>query len=217
MDPVLVAVSLGALGGAAYLFSRSAHMVIVLGLGMLGLVSGGMAWQAARIESRLTESVQQLTGRDDVRVDCRNLLQDLASSRPGEVAYDADGNGSVAELSWSVCNDIDGWMGDGSGDPSLDEATAVHVLTHEAMHLAGYRNEQETECEAVQRDAATAVLLGADPATARLLAERYVRELYPRMPGDYRHEHCVANGPWDRTPGDGQWPGGLPLPLVPAD
>ncbi len=216
MDPVLVAISLGALGAAVYLFTRSAHVVFVLGLGVLGLVSGGMAWQAARLEARLTDAVQQLTGRTDVRVDCRNLLQDLANSRPGQVAYDADGNGSVAELSWSVCDDLDGWMDGGPDDPSLDEATAVHVLTHEAMHLAGYRNEQETECEAVQRDAAMAVLLGADPATARLLAERYVRELYPRMPGDYRHEHCVANGPWDRTPGDGQWPGGLPLPLVPA-
>jgi hypothetical protein len=68
---------------------------------------------------------------------------------------------------------------------------AVHVLTHEAMHLSGRLGE----CAAVQRDAHTARLLGAGPADAAAPAGAYWRNIYPLMPGGYRSG--------DRRPG---WP-----------
>ena len=55
-----------------------------------------------------------------------------------------------------VCNDLRAWLGSRKNDPSLDQVIAVHVLTHETMHMVGIVNEARTECAAVQRDAAMA-------------------------------------------------------------
>jgi hypothetical protein len=52
--------------------------------------------------------------------------------------------------------------------PSREQVVAVHVLTHEAMHLSGRLNEAAAKCAAVQRDAHTARLLGAPDAAAAL-------------------------------------------------
>jgi hypothetical protein len=77
--------------------------------------------------------------------------------------------------------------------PSRDQVVAVHVLTHEAMHLSGRLNEAAAECAAVQRDARIARLLGA-PAE---LAAAYWRNLYPLMPDGYRSADCRLGGPLD--------------------
>ena len=83
---------------------------------------------------------------------------------------------------------------------------AVHVLTHETAHLTGLVSEAEAECWAMQHDARTAQGLGATPAQAQALAERYWREVYPRMATAYRSETCAPGGPLDRTPDDDVWP-----------
>lgn len=81
--------------------------------------------------------------------------------------------------------------------PTFDEVVAVHVLTHESMHMRGERSEAVAECEALQRDALTAQGLGATPAQALSLARRYLLLVYPRMPDDYRTPECVSDGPLD--------------------
>jgi hypothetical protein len=83
---------------------------------------------------------------------------------------------------------------------------AVHVLTHEAVHLTGLVSESQTECRALQRDALVARALGAPPQAARTLATRYATLAYPRMPTTYRSAECREDGPWDETAGDGVWP-----------
>ena len=52
----------------------------------------------------------------------------------------------------------------------------MHVLTREAMHLAGRLDEAAAKCAAVQRDARTARLLGAAGADAAGLAAAYWRD-----------------------------------------
>jgi hypothetical protein len=215
---VLVWVSLGSFAGAGFLLARGRGGIGVLLLGALGLASGWFAWQTAQLERRLSDAAELVSGRPGVSVDCRNLVREMVSGRPGEVWFDADGTpAKVTTLSWEICGDLDGWLDGGSGVPSTDEMIAVHVLTHEAIHLAGHRDEAYTECLAMQYDEATAILLGADPTTARQLAERYWLEVYPRMRGDYTHANCGPGRPWDRTPSDGRWPGGLGVPTGPGE
>ena len=95
--------------------------------------------------------------------------------------------------------------------PSIDEVIAVHVLTHEAMHMAGIVDEARAECAAVQRDAQTARLLGASPADATLLAGRYWRTVYPLMPDGYRTRidarDCGPGGKLDEAGQDAPWAG----------
>jgi hypothetical protein len=81
--------------------------------------------------------------------------------------------------------------------PSYDEVVAVHVLTHESMHMRGILDEAWAECAAVQRDAETAQLLGATPAEAHLLALRYWLTVYPLMSDGYRTADCGPGRPLD--------------------
>jgi hypothetical protein len=89
--------------------------------------------------------------------------------------------------------------------PSIDEVVAVHVLTHEAMHMRGERSEEVAECQAVQRDALTAHALGASTADALMLAHRYWGVVYPQMPDDYRTPDCSPGGSLDESLDSSPW------------
>jgi hypothetical protein len=89
--------------------------------------------------------------------------------------------------------------------PTRDQVVAVHVLTHEAMHLSGRLAEAVAECAAVQRDAQTARLLGARPADAAELAAAYWRNIYPLMPDSYRSADCRPGGAMDERLPDAPW------------
>jgi hypothetical protein len=90
-------------------------------------------------------------------------------------------------------------------DPSVDEVMAVHVLTHEAMHMRGEQSEAVAECQAVQRDAVTARELGATPEQAARLAALYWAVVYPRMPQDYVTRECAAGGSLDERLPTSPW------------
>ena len=87
---------------------------------------------------------------------------------------------------------------------------AVHVITHEAMHLSGRLGDAAAECAAVQRDAETARLLGSPAADATGLAVSYWRDLYPLMPDGYRSPECRAGGAMDERLADAPWLAPLP-------
>ncbi|MGB8651524.1 MAG: hypothetical protein WCD35_12785, partial [Mycobacteriales bacterium] len=91
--------------------------------------------------------------------------------------------------------------------PTMDEAVAVHVLTHESMHMRGQTNEALAECEAVQRDEITAHELGASVEQARRLARVYWLLVYPRMPEDYFSRDCRPGGPLDEGLASAPWAG----------
>jgi hypothetical protein len=90
-------------------------------------------------------------------------------------------------------------------DPSPDEVVAVHVLTHESMHMRGILDEAQAECAAMQRDTSTATALGADEAHAHALAIRYWLTVYPHMPDAYRTADCAPGGPLDERLPDAPW------------
>lgn len=158
-----------------------------------------------RVQAAATTAVQQLTGNPSARVQCQRALGTLlwAGADLGRVEWDEPDR---AWLTLETCQHLGSWYRSDRTDPSLDEAIAVHVLTHEAMHVAGERDEAVTECRALQRDERTVVLLGGSPAQGSALAEWIATEVYPTMPDEYRSAECRAGGALDRTPGDGIWP-----------
>ncbi|GEK23256.1 hypothetical protein [Cellulomonas xylanilytica] len=160
----------------------------------------------AWLEHRLEAAASEVAGVP-VQVDCQSLGQAFVDVGQ-ELGYVRWGPDGVPERSTlikvRVCNDLRAWLASSTSDPTLDQVVAVHVLTHETMHMVGIVNEARTECAAVQRDAATAVALGASPAQAQALAVRYWTEVYPRMPSDYRggcgpggeHDEGRPGAPW---------------------
>lgn len=154
---------------------------------------------------RATAAVRDLTGNPAAAVRCQRFTPDLLdlTGWAGHVSWD---DPHTAHLRRTVCNDLAGWLLTGSTAVSGPGAQAVHVLTHEAVHVTGQYDEAATECEAIQRDADTARLLGADDDTAEHLARIYLATSYPYMPDEYRSPGCAENGPLDLSPGDGQFP-----------
>ena len=103
------------------------------------------------------------------------------------------------------CRHLAAYVRSGTGRPTRDQVVAVHVLTHEAMHLSGRLDEAVAECAAVQRDAHTARLLGAGDTDASELAAAYWRNIYPLMPDGYRSSDCRSGGAMDERLADAPW------------
>jgi hypothetical protein len=182
----------------------------MISVGLCVLLSGGALGNFAlhrHTEHRLAAAAGALAGTR-VSVHCQTFAEAWMDVGPelGVVPFGPDGVPEHRTLiKWGTCRKLAGWLRSGRAHPTLDQVIAVHVLTHESMHMAGSRNEAVTECRAMQRDARTAILLGATKQQARALAATYWRQVYPRMTEDYRTADCAPGGSLDEHLVDAPW------------
>ena len=158
-------------------------------------------------ESRLSHIASVISGVK-ATVHCQSGTAEWVDSGPelGYVKWDANGLPEHSTLiKHAQCGLIAHYLSGGRGNASLDEIVAVHVLTHESMHMSGITDESLTECAAMQRDATTAQLMGATPAQAQLLARMYWVNIYPNMPDAYRNGDCKAGGKLDEHLANPPW------------
>ena len=158
-------------------------------------------------ESRLSQVASALVGHP-VHVHCQSIGQALADvgAELGFVKYDASGRPEPrTTIKRDPCGQLRKYYSGHRSRPSFDMVVAVHVLTHESMHMRGLTNEAAAECAALQRDETTAQLLGATAAQARELARDYWLTVYPDMPDDYRDGGCVPGGPADERLDTAPW------------
>jgi hypothetical protein len=209
---VLTWTAVGLLGGAVLLAGRwllhrrdglgrqirfpavSVVTLVLVGAGLLVPVV-----RHHRLEQRLAVAASELVGAP-VRVHCQTAGQEFvdAGAELGWVAYGPDGVPEHATLiKRAQCGDLSAYLGSDKTAPTLDQVIAVHILSHEARHMAGETSEGVAECGAVQRDAQTAELLGADPDQALRLARTYWRDVYPHLSDDYLSPDCRPGGPLD--------------------
>jgi hypothetical protein len=176
---------------------------------------------AAQSEARFARVASEIAQRD-VRVRCQGLLGELLDIgvNAGSVQFDANGRpADVTHLTRGVCRGLRRFPRDprSSGLDCVRAAApcpretfeivqAVHTLAHEAVHLAGVRNEADAECYGLQTVDLVAVRLGADLATARALADYAHARLYPSLPPHYRTDACRDGGPLDLVPGSATFP-----------
>jgi hypothetical protein len=205
---VVLVVLRWAIAGVDALGRRREFPIFATGLPLvLALVTGVPAVRHTWLEHRLDGVAGQLVG-SPVSVRCETLGQAWtdAHSELGYVRFGADGRPEpAATITWQACSDLRSWSGSDHEHPSLQQIVAVHVLTHEAMHMAGLRDEARTECAAVQRDVRTARLLGADVDQARALAATYWSRVYPRLSDDYRTMECGPDAPLDEHMAEAPW------------
>jgi len=156
-------------------------------------------------QRQATAVTRALTGNPAATSVCQRFAPDLLDVQQirGHVMSDQP---DVAHLRRSTCNDFFRWLASDKAHPTEAEVVALHVVVHEAMHVGGEFAEAAAECTAMQHDAEAAAMLGAAPEEARALAEAYFRDVYPRMPDEYRSGDCSADGPLDLSPGDGTFP-----------
>jgi hypothetical protein len=159
------------------------------------------------LERRLTTVAESLVGHP-VKVHCQSGAAAFvdAGSELGWVPFDSNGVPEPQTLiKIDQCHHLSAYRSGDQAHPSEDEVVAVHVLTHESMHMRGEPNEARAECEAVQRDELTAVALGATEAQARRLSRLYYLTVYPRMPDDYVSGDCHQGGALDEGLPSAPW------------
>jgi hypothetical protein len=184
------------------------HTILIPALLLPALFMGWQEWQFRQDEAQFSAVATRIAGRP-VHVQCQRFTGALvdATSEAGYVPFDAAGNpADTGRIERDTCNDLRDWLHSNKSNPPLKQVIAVHVLGHESYHLAGMRDEAETECAAMQDIDDVAQQLGATAEQGRSLATRYANEVYPRMPDDYRSNECVDGGTLDAAPDDTTWP-----------
>ncbi len=176
-------------------------------LPVLGLIVAIPVMRHHTEEVRLGQVATQLAGgRSTVHCQSGSAEWVDAGNELGYVKWGQDG---VPEHSTLIkheqCGLLAAYLKGGRDLPSLEEITAVHVLTHESMHMSGITVEASAECAAVQRDYETAMLLGANARQAEYLTRAYWHGVYPYMPDDYRSADCVAGGRFDEGLTNAPW------------
>lgn len=206
--PWMLGAGLTALGWLVFRHLTGRRAPYLIGLVCLLLLCGTVVEvRHRRMEARYTAAVKDLLDRKDAFVICERFSGALVNvwNRAGYVAWTPDGSKpSRADLTWDTCRTLRSW--DPKAEPTTDQTIALHVLTHEAMHLDGHYGEADAECAAMQHDAEMAHLLGATPEVGQHLAETYYRNVYPRMREGYTSGDCKQDGLLDATPADGIWP-----------
>ncbi|MBA2311996.1 MAG: hypothetical protein H0V97_04250 [Actinobacteria bacterium] len=174
---------------------------------VLGIAAVTPWFLRIHLEHRLSDAASEVVGaRVDVHCQAFGGAFFDVGAELGYVAFGPDG---VPERSTLIkrnqCRDLSAYLRSTKEAPSEAHIIAVHVLSHEAMHMSGLTDEGETECLAVQRDYEMTRLLGAPEASARYLAVSYWQSIYPRMSSEYRSEECGAGGALDKGTPEAPW------------
>jgi preprotein translocase subunit YajC len=194
-------------------------LVVVLALSAVAVYLG-LYRERQQDEAALARIASVIAGRG-VTVECAGAFATLTdvSSRDGSVEFGPDGTpADEAKLSGATCARLRSFLA--GGVPGLDclavvghcsevaerAAVAVNVLSHEAWHLRGVRNEAAAQCYALQTNADTALQLGASPDEAVAIASWVDRRVQPALPSDYRTSECHDGGPLDLHPERTGWP-----------
>ena len=147
-------------------------------------------------EHRLAVAAEQLIGHEQVIVDCNSYFDSIFHLGAAGFVYRGSG---VINLEVRTCDRLRDYL-DNPSAAGPNERYSLHVLTHEAMHVAGVYDEILTDCKAFQRNHKTASLLGVAGNIAVWHAREIHRSRSPQHP--YYSAECEPGGPMDdKLPG----------------
>ena len=162
-------------------------------------------------ERKLGAAVEDFLGKEQVIVECKPYFDfTLFTNIKGYVFIGSD----KIYLEARTCSDLAAYIKDPEA-AGMKERFALHVLTHEAMHVAGTINEIKTDCQAYQRNHRMSLLLDVPRHIAITHARQIHRERSPYNEGYYSTE-CEPGKRLDENLPDAVWlaKGERPPPLV---
>lgn len=186
--------------------TKNWFMVIIIALILIPTSAFEIRYQI--LQSEGSSVVAKISNNPQGHLRCERLYETFfdATSNTGEVYWD---NPTEATLKYTQCENLFAYITGDKTNPSLDKIIAVHVLTHESIHVSGDRVEATTECTAMQKDSQTAQLLGATKAEGDQLSLTYYIKVYPNMASNYVSAECHAGGKLDRNPQGSVFPYGI--------
>ena len=187
--------------------------VIAVGLAAIPLAlllthhSAAPAQPVGRTDLRLSRIASELARRP-VEVHCQPAYGKLvdAEGESGSVGFDARGRpDDFTELKDGVCATLHAYR---RGAPTMpfEVVWSMNALAHESYHLAGIRNEAQTECYALQAVPFVARRLGASEEQAAALGAFAATRVLAAMPNDYGSPECRDGGAYDLRPASSEWP-----------
>ncbi len=127
-------------------------------------------------QNSLAGAVEQLLEKESVYVDCNSYFDSVFHFNIAGFVYRGS---STINLEVRTCKDLKSYLKNPNSANS-QELIALHVLTHEAMHVAGEFNEKLADCQAFQRNHLMAELLGVpgDVATKNAIDAHRTRSTW---------------------------------------
>lgn len=151
-------------------------------------------------ERKLGIATERFLGKEQVIVDCKPYFDfTLFSGVKGYVFIGKD----AIYLEARTCDDLHRYINDPKA-AGRKERFALHVLTHEAMHVAGTKDEIRTDCQAYQRNHHMSMILEVPRPIAITHARQIHRERSPYHEGYYSPE-CEPGRELDEYLPDAVW------------
>lgn len=142
-------------------------------------------------EHQASKAVAEVSGNKNGTLHCQRFSEAFLDGdviHSGHVKFDAP---DVAVVKYRECQTLFHWMQGDKENFTPEEIRAIHVLTHETIHVGGDYNEATTECTAVNKDSKMAALLGAPQPIADGIAKVYWKTMWPYMPEEYKLPECT--------------------------
>ena len=162
------------------------------------------------LERKLGAAAEEFLGKEQVIVDCKPYFDfTFFAGIKGYVFFGSD----TIYLEARTCQEMGRYLRDPE-KAGPKERLALHVLTHEAQHVAGTFDEIRTDCEAYQRNHRMSAILGVPKHIAITHARQIHRERSPYHEGYYSAE-CEPGRSLDENLPDAVWIAkGQPAPPV---
>ncbi len=175
------------------------YLCVVAGLAVL---CGSPAYKIWQLEKDLSAYAAGFADRPNATVSCTSVFDSIFDP------YDMTRAGSafietgkiVFHHGW--CQRFMDYMDD-PRNTTDDEIFAMHVFTHEVMHIRGEYNEARTDCQAIQRNHTLARAMGVSEYLARRNALHYYNVLYKSHP--YFNKECAPGKKMDEKLPDSIW------------
>jgi len=184
-----------------------AYFFFLIGLAALASI---LPMREILLERKMAIATEKFLGHEQVIVDCNSYFDSMFYM--GAAGFVYFGSGKI-NLEVRTCKAMRAYLDDPE-KAGRNERFALHVLTHEAMHVAGTKNEIKTDCQAYQRNHRMAMLLGVPRNVAITHARQIHRERSPYTKGYYSPE-CEPGGNLDEKLSDAVWiKKGEPAPVI---
>jgi hypothetical protein len=195
---------------------RSLAFILLASLTVLTVLLHHSATAEAKPGDLRLSSIASQLARRHVTIRCEGTSGALtgAGGESGRTQFVGNKPASVSYLQEGICQTLHAYartVRAGQScvlpcDEPLEIAWSLNTLAHESYHLAGVRNEAQTECYALQAIDFVARSLGATAAQAGALATYSFDQLPRRMPPEYSSPECRNGGRFDLLPDSAVWP-----------